>query len=145
MYNVSLTLNGKVRRKNFKTELGALRAISRWLQQHPDNASTLAMLYGPNIEPTSYTQESDLPELATKPTDFYRSQAWIDIRYQALVKYGNRCACCGRTAASGATLHVDHIKPRSSYPQLQLDLDNLQVLCDLCNLGKSNKSEEQWR
>jgi hypothetical protein len=31
------------------------------------------------------------------------------------------------------------------YPELELELDNLQVLCDLCNMGKSNKSEKQWR
>jgi 5-methylcytosine-specific restriction endonuclease McrA len=32
---------------------------------------------------------------------------------------------------------VDHIKPRSRFPELALDPENVQVLCDSCNRGKS--------
>jgi 5-methylcytosine-specific restriction endonuclease McrA len=42
-------------------------------------------------------------------------------------------------------MHVDHIKPRSKYPALELAEDNLQVLCELCNIGKSNTNETDWR
>jgi hypothetical protein len=42
-------------------------------------------------------------------------------------------------------MHVDHIKPRSKYPDLELSRQNLQVLCEDCNLGKSNKYEDDWR
>ena len=81
----------------------------------------------------------------TEEDDFYQSQAWLDLRYQALNKQGHRCLKCGATKADGAVLQVDHVKPRSKYPHLELELDNLQVLCRKCNMGKSNKYEDDYR
>jgi hypothetical protein len=82
---------------------------------------------------------------ATK-RDFYSSPSWIALRYQILKKHGGRCHCCGATAASsGKSMHVDHIKPRSIYPDLALEPSNLQVLCYDCNIGKSNIDETDWR
>ncbi|MGY3128567.1 5-methylcytosine-specific restriction endonuclease McrA [Agrococcus sp. UYP33] len=47
-----------------------------------------------------------------------------------------RCRMCGASASEGATLHVDHKLPVSrgglTVPE------NLQALCQTCNLGKSN-------
>lgn len=71
---------------------------------------------------------------------FLRSREWRALRYQILQRDGQRCSCCGATASEGARLHVDHIKPRSKYPELALDASNLQVLCADCNIGKSNFS-----
>jgi len=73
--------------------------------------------------------------------DFYMTRAWRDLRYRVLRTYGPKCMCCG---ASGV-MHVDHIKPRSKYPALELVFDNLQVLCEPCNMGKSNTDETDWR
>jgi 5-methylcytosine-specific restriction endonuclease McrA len=42
-------------------------------------------------------------------------------------------------------MHVDHILPRSKFPELELDIDNLQVLCEECNLAKSNIDTTDWR
>ena len=60
-------------------------------------------------------------------------------------RHGGACQCCGATRSAGAQIHVDHIKPRSKYPELELDIENLQVLCGDCNLGKSNKYIDDWR
>ena len=68
--------------------------------------------------------------------DFYSSQAWKNLRIKALAK-GNYCRACGRKPDK-IVLHVDHILPRSIYPELALELSNLQILCADCNLGKSN-------
>jgi hypothetical protein len=76
---------------------------------------------------------------------FYSSSEWKAIRYKALAVAGGRCACCGATSATGAVLHVDHIKPRSKFPELALDIANLQVLCRSCNEGKSNIDQTDWR
>lgn len=76
---------------------------------------------------------------------FYASKEWREVRYKALVSCGAQCQCCGSTRKDGAKLHVDHIKPRSKFPSLQLDISNLQVLCEDCNLGKSNKDDTDWR
>jgi len=85
----------------------------------------------------------------TKPrmdsASFYASDAWKTIRYKALEINGGACQCCGRTRKHGVILHVDHIKPRSLHPELELRIDNLQVLCEDCNLGKSNKFSTDWR
>lgn len=60
-------------------------------------------------------------------------------------KYGPRCQCCGATPATGAVMNVDHIKPRKIFPELALDPDNLQILCDECNHGKGNWDMTDWR
>lgn len=78
----------------------------------------------------------------TTPTDsFHTSEAWRRLRYKALKLYGNACQCCG----SRKNIHVDHIKPRSKYPGLALSLENLQVLCEDCNIGKGAGDETSWR
>ena len=85
------------------------------------------------------------PKPKKPAANFYASPAWKALRYQALVKYGSKCMCCGSTPESGAVLHVDHIKPRSKFPHLRLDIANLQILCEPCNMGKSNKDETDFR
>lgn len=72
---------------------------------------------------------------------FYRSREWRSLRYQAIRRDGGACGACG----SKGVLHVDHIKPRSKYPSLALVLENLQVLCADCNIGKGNKDSIDWR
>lgn len=62
------------------------------------------------------------------------------LRYDVLHRDGFRCVKCGASAASGATLHVDHIVPISRGGKTRID--NLQTLCDRCNLGKGNRYEE---
>ena len=76
---------------------------------------------------------------------FYESDSWRLLRYQALKRHGAKCQLCGATKQDGAILQVDHIKPRSKYPNLALSLDNLQVLCRPCNLGKGAWDESDWR
>lgn len=77
--------------------------------------------------------------------DFYQSRVWKILRYQAFEKYGNRCQCCGAKPSDEIVLHVDHIRPRSTHPELQLDLNNLQILCEDCNSAKINQWDTDWR
>lgn len=83
-------------------------------------------------------------EEANSP-EFLSSFAWRQLRMQVLQKYGRVCMCCGASPATGAVMHVDHIKPRRLFPQLALDIDNLQVLCHECNHGKGNWDQTDWR
>jgi 5-methylcytosine-specific restriction endonuclease McrA len=78
-------------------------------------------------------------------TEFLSTYEWRKTRMVALKKYGARCQCCGATPATGAVIHVDHIKPRKLFPSLALDVDNLQVLCHECNHGKGNWDQTDWR
>ncbi len=77
--------------------------------------------------------------------EFYKSKKWRELRYIALSNSEGSCNLCGASAKDGVQLHVDHIEPRSIKPKLQYELDNLQVLCMDCNLGKSNFDSKDWR
>lgn len=72
--------------------------------------------------------------------EFLRSFEWRQLRLKALQKYGRQCQCCGASPASGAVMNVDHVKSRRRFPELALDIRNLQVLCEDCNHGKGNET-----
>jgi hypothetical protein len=76
---------------------------------------------------------------------FYESREWRQVRYLAIKANNGLCELCGRGKHDGVVLHVDHIEPRSKAPHLELDPDNLQVLCEDCNLGKGNRDAVDWR
>lgn len=90
-------------------------------------------------------KKSKVARSPKKTYDFYKTKEWLSLRMQALELHGAVCQCCGATRKTGAILHVDHIKPRSLYPNLEFEINNLQILCSDCNLGKSNKYETDWR
>lgn len=80
-----------------------------------------------------------MPRVGKK--SFYASWAWKKLRFEVLKQYGPKCMCCG----SDHRPTVDHIKPRARFPELELDFDNLQVLCNDCNMGKSNDDFTDFR
>lgn len=70
---------------------------------------------------------------------FYHTDAWKAVRRQALERDHGVCQICLRAwrAGSGrrprnATI-VHHLKPRSQYPDLSLELDNLESVCAICH------------
>ena len=69
---------------------------------------------------------------------FYDTREWRELRWRVLTASDGKCNMCGRSKDDGVVMHVDHIKPRSKFPALELEFSNLQVLCEDCNLGKSN-------
>lgn len=76
---------------------------------------------------------------------FYASWEWKKLRYSTIQKYGPVCMCCGASKDDGVRIVVDHIKPVSKFPHLKLDPNNLQVLCNSCNMGKSNTDFTDFR
>lgn len=76
---------------------------------------------------------------------FTRSEAWVQLRYDFMRDRDGRCQCCGRSAADGVKVNVDHIHPRRTHPELALCYANLQVLCGPCNRGKANRDHTDWR
>ena len=65
-----------------------------------------------------------------------------DIRYKVLAAAKGRCTLCGATSAE-RRIEVDHIVPRSRGGSN--DISNLQALCDVCNRGKSNLDDTDFR
>jgi hypothetical protein len=91
---------------------------------------------------------------AEEPTDFpamplanqrRRTPRQPSLRLRFRVMRQDRFCCrhCGRNPANtpGLELHVDHITAWSKGGETTLE--NMQTLCDDCNLGKSNLAESQ--
>ncbi len=72
--------------------------------------------------------------------EYQRKAMTQSLRYDVMQRDGFRCVLCGRTASDGVKLHVDHIRPVSKGGKTVIS--NLRTLCDECNLGKSDKYDE---
>lgn len=88
-----------------------------------------------------YVSNDDEDVRRLNDPQFYSSTEWLRLRKKVLKKYGEICMKCSSTE----NIAVDHIKPRSLYQELELDIENLQVLCKKCNSIKSNKNCEDYR
>ena len=99
--------------------------------KRPTEQSVIAFVSSSRINPAS--------------DEFLSSFEWRSTRMMALKRYGTICQCCGASPKTGATINVDHIKPRKLFPALALDIENLQVLCHECNHGKGNWDQTDWR
>ena len=94
----------------------------------------------------STQSESHLPINENKSlNETHKTSRDINLRLRFLVmKRDNfKCCICGRSPATtpGLELHIDHIKPWSRGGETVID--NLQTLCQDCNLGKSNLEQFQ--
>lgn len=90
-------------------------------------------------------QELSFIAASYSKVSFYETPEWKQLRYRVLKEDGAVCCLCGGSPRTGSRIHVDHIKPRSIFPELAFRRDNLQVLCSVCNEGKSNKDSTDWR
>lgn len=123
--------------------------INEWLK-YKENIPTEKILRkipsNNNSEVGITTQQSQNISIYNKRYKSKRSskneRRWQELRFLAFKKYGKKCACCGVTEGE---FHVDHIKPKSKYPHLEYEFENLQILCRDCNMGKSNKHEDDFR
>ncbi|MGC1106981.1 MAG: HNH endonuclease [Candidatus Acidiferrales bacterium] len=63
------------------------------------------------------------------------------LRFRVLQRDNFKCVACGRSPANqiGIFLHVDHIVPVAAGGRTTID--NLQTLCQNCNLGKGTLSD----
>jgi 5-methylcytosine-specific restriction endonuclease McrA len=58
------------------------------------------------------------------------------LRALVLMRDGAKCRLCGAVPSDGIRLHVDHVKPWSKGGMTVIE--NLQILCNVCNLGKGD-------
>ena len=144
MYNATFINKDQRKAKTFKTLKGAYKSIFNFLKQHQSDRQVHVILHGAEIGTENYAEFEAVPYTQPTQIDFYQSKAWFELRVNALITYDRACCLCG-ASGKGVQLHVDHIKPRSKYPHLALDLTNLQILCKACNIGKSNKHTDDWR
>jgi 5-methylcytosine-specific restriction protein A len=73
---------------------------------------------------------------------FLDSDEWEQARQERLKIDNHKCCRCCATKM----LTVDHVKPYWKYPQLKLDINNLQTLCWECHqLKYSNGDTADYR
>ena len=65
-----------------------------------------------------------------------RAKVTDELRFKVLKRDNYRCRICGASSKDGVHLHVDHIIPLAKGGKTTLD--NLQTLCERCNMGKSD-------
>jgi len=77
------------------------------------------------------------------PADIERAKMSVRLRFSILERDGFTCKGCGHSPLKGDNikLHVDHILPIARGGKTVSE--NLQTLCDACNLGKTDKLVEQ--
>ena len=84
----------------------------------------------PSIVANDYSNK----EFEEKLHRFYNSKTWKLIKEQVYKTYVHMCPVCG----SEDNLRIDHIKPVRHYPSLIANMNNLQILCNDCNLEKGS-------
>lgn len=87
----------------------------------------------------------DTPDEEKKIFAFYDSWEWKRVRYEFIKDKERKCNCCGATPKNGVRIVVDHIKPIRHFWNLRMDSNNLQILCDDCNMGKGSSDQTDWR
>ena len=88
--------------------------LLRWVRAHP-NARVPAALIG------RYAQE--------------------DVRDALRRMYRNQCCYCEGRIKDVSYDHIEHRRPKSTFPDAAFDWDNLHLACQKCNIEKGNK----WR
>lgn len=68
-----------------------------------------------------------------------KSKKWLQFRREYLKKHRNEWGTFNCTVCHIEIPYpeVDHIKKRSTHPELVFDESNLQILCHWCHLKKS--------
>ena len=83
-----------------------------------------------------YNSPSSIFSKATKTTHGIKEKIPDTLRADVLHRDKFTCQHCGRKAPD-VVLHIDHVIPESKGGPATLE--NLQVLCEACNMGKGNR------
>jgi 5-methylcytosine-specific restriction protein A len=93
-----------------------------------------------NNEPKRPWKSESKPNRDRKPDPFYTSTAWRKLRNQYITAQP-LCEHCKQAGNYKPAKVVDHIAPRKERPELELDWDNLQSLCQRCHQQKTAKEK----
>ena len=86
----------------------------------------------------------DVREEFQKDENFYSSLEWREVRKQVLKSQKHICYMCKVPILLPFDLTVDHVKPKSKYPSLALELSNLKIACRSCNSKKGVGSKDKF-
>jgi len=128
--------HGSTYARRFGSWRGALESFIEFV--NTDNNLEKPLESKPQLIPLNIPIEN--PKIPQKELKIKRTTRGINLRLRfAILKRDNfSCRKCGRSPAKDPNiiLHVDHIIPWSK--DCETVIDNLETLCEQCNLGKSN-------
>lgn len=70
------------------------------------------------------------PPWEKSPKDIRNSREYANWRSSVFIRDKHTCQKCGQ---KGGTLNAHHIKPFAKFPDLRLDVENGQTLCESCH------------
>lgn len=78
--------------------------------------------------------------------DFYNSTKWRKLRLEKLEEYGAVCQRCliKYGIIVSKKLEGHHVKPRSKYPELELEPENIVIICKTCNAELGDSDITDW-
>lgn len=109
--------------KNYKCIIGGFKCAKGWVylnRKKEDSSLFFTSKYDFDLE------------------SFRNKKKWLKLKSKILYEKG-KCEICG----SNNYLHVHHILPRSSNPELAMDIENLMVLCKNCH--KEIHKEDKYK
>lgn len=66
-----------------------------------------------------------------------------DVQQSLREMYHDKCCYCEGLTGIQDYSAIEHMKPRSKFPELTYEWDNLHLCCTVCNGSKSNRWDEQ--
>jgi Homing endonuclease associated repeat/HNH endonuclease len=124
---------------SYENKFGSWRETLERFIEYINSSNIEKEFLGPksieNIQVQEIYIPSNVAKLPKRLTT--RSINWR-IRFVVMKRDNFRCKSCGRSPATDQTvvLHVDHIKAWANGGETVLE--NLQTLCSVCNIGKSD-------
>ncbi len=74
---------------------------------------------------------------------FYNTQAWAELREQKRKIEHYECERCRRKGRYSPANTIHHKKYLREAPELALDINNLECLCEKCHYDEHHKAENQ--
>lgn len=130
MFSSPSTITGKVYVGRWGTWRKALRAFVTWANS--DQESGLGLRKEAEVENSAH--RAMVP--ARRKSEEERRDISPRLRFRVFKRDRFRCVACGRSPAThlNIVLHADHINPCAL--SVKTVMENLQTLCQDCNLGK---------
>lgn len=111
--------------------------IREYRENHPDVTKRIAKKLKPEENDKRWktwvkVEDNGRKGYAFDPA-FYRSKKWRELRKTVLGLLEHKCMRCEIVPENISKLHVDHVIPRCKNVKLELDITNMQLLCEDCN------------
>ncbi len=88
-------------------------------------------------------EEADkkITNVASEYKNQYKCQ---DVNDQLKIMYGDYCCFCEGEIISTGYEEIEHFRPKSKFPELCFEWENLHQICTKCNKKKNNKWDDKY-